>query len=76
MIEHLAIIQMMQQLGFSEKWINWTTSILSTTLICATSTTNSLKYDRAGFSIIQYADDTIISMQASQRVGSSASKLF
>jgi hypothetical protein len=43
MIEHLAIIQMMQQLGFSEKWINWTTSILSTTLICATSTTNSLK---------------------------------
>jgi hypothetical protein len=28
MIEHSAITQMMHQLGFNDKWISWTSSIL------------------------------------------------
>jgi hypothetical protein len=111
MIEHSAIIQMMHQLGFNEKWISWATSILSSTstlvllngvpgknltykrgvrhmdplspllfvlatdLQCIINKAHDQgllqlsipSNDRVGFPIIQYANDTIILLQASQR---------
>jgi hypothetical protein len=111
-IEHSAIIQMMQQLGFNDKWLSWTTSILNSasTLIllngvpgknltckrgvrqgdpmspllfvlaadflqCIINKAHDQgllqlpipSNDRARVSIIHYADDTIILLQASQR---------
>jgi hypothetical protein len=109
MIEHSAIRLMMHQLGFNEKWISWTSSILNLAstsvllngvpgknLACERGVRKGdpmspllfvmavdlLQYiinkaydlgplqlpipsnDRAGFPIIQYADDTIILLQA------------
>jgi hypothetical protein len=30
-VEHTCILQMMKQFGFSDQWLQWTTSILQTT---------------------------------------------
>jgi hypothetical protein len=112
MIEHSAIKLMMQQMGFNEKWISWTSSILgsaSTSVLlngvpgknlvckrdvrqgdpmspshfvmvvdllqCIINKAHELgllqlpipSNDRVGFPVIQYADDTIILLQASQK---------
>jgi hypothetical protein len=111
-IEHNAILDMMKQLGFGHKWIQWTKSILhsATTSIMLNGETGKCfnckrgvrqgdplspllfvlaadllqciinkacqqgllqmpipSRDGSGFPIIQYADDTIIFMKASQR---------
>jgi hypothetical protein len=110
-IEHSTIILIMKQLGFSESWLQWTASILSSAstsvllngvlgkslncrrggqtwrpnvpllfvlaadlLQCVINRAHSMgllqlpipSYEQAGFPIIQYVDDTIILLKASQ----------
>jgi hypothetical protein len=111
-IEHRAIIQMMEKLGFSKRWMDWTKNILesATTSIllngvpgrnihykrgvrqgdplspllfvlaadllqCVINKANQQALfqlpissrDEVGFPIIQYADDTILLLMASQK---------
>jgi hypothetical protein len=118
-IEHNSIIQIMQQLGFSSRWLEWTSNILNSAITsvllngvpgknltykrgvrqrdpispllfvlaadllqCITNKAHAQglltllipSHDNATFLIIQYADDTIIVMKASQRESSSTSK--
>jgi hypothetical protein len=111
-IEHKSIIEIMEQLGFSNQWLRWISAILSSAttsvllngvpgkslqcrrgvrqgdpisplifvlavdlLQCIVNRAFSQglldlpipSYDNAGFPIIQYADDTIILLKASQK---------
>jgi hypothetical protein len=108
-IEHMEILQMMRQFGFSNRWMGWTKAILesATTSIllngllgrnihckrgvrqgdpllfvlaahllqCVINKAHQQgifqlpipSRDEAGFPVIQYADDTILLLRASQR---------